>query len=123
MCKNCVKTCFPQRETLSADSGVYFQNFVGCSQCNERNRAPDSLISKAKNTIEEIDEDDHINKEVTTFEHTCTKCFHVIAKHTYEFWVEDCYQEYCMNCLLCGFGEDSISILPRDPRKVSQILF
>ena len=68
MCKNCVITCFPQRETLCADSGVYLQNFVGCSQCNERNRAPDSLISKAKNTIEEIDEDDDINKEVTTFE-------------------------------------------------------
>ena len=26
------------------------------------------MISKAKNTIEEIDEDDGINKEVTTFE-------------------------------------------------------
>ena len=34
-----------------------------------------------------------------------------------------CYQEYRMECLICGLGEDSISILPKDPRKVSQILF
>jgi len=123
MCKNCVKTPYPQRETLCTDSGVYLQNFLGCSQCNIQNRAPDSLISKGKNTIEEIDEDEDITKEITTFEHTCTKCFHVIAKHTHEFWIEDGYQEYRMDCLICGIGEDSISILPRDPRKVSQIVF
>jgi len=135
---------------LCTDSGVYLQNFLGCSQCNIQNRAPDSLISKGKNTIEEIDEDEDITKEITTFERklfeifgqwqhlfvlikktffsveildTCTKCFHVIAKHTHEFWIEDGYQEYRMDCLICGIGEDSISILPRDPRKVSQILF
>ena len=26
-------------------------------------------------------------------------------------------QEYEMNCLLCGHGEDSRSIMPRDPRQ------
>ena len=48
MCKDCVKTIFPQRETLCTETGVYIQNFAGCSKCNEQNRAPDSLISKGK---------------------------------------------------------------------------
>ena len=48
MCKDCVKTRFPQRETLCTETGVYIQNFAGCSKCNEQNRAPDSLISKGK---------------------------------------------------------------------------
>lgn len=29
------------------------------------------------------------------------------------------YQEYRMSCFLCGTGEDSVSVLPRDPRKVA----
>ena len=48
MCKDCVKTIFPQRETLCTETGVYIQNFAGCSKCNDQNRAPDSLISKGK---------------------------------------------------------------------------
>jgi len=121
MCKNCVKTAFPQRERLCTETGVYIQNFAGCSKCNEQNRAPDSLISKGPGTIEEVDDD--VTKEITAFDHTCTKCGHIIANHTHEFWIEDGYQEYRMECLICGLGEDSISILPKDPRKVSQILF
>ena len=34
----------------------------------------------------------------------------------YEFWLEDGRQEYRMDCVLCGFGEDSISIQPFDIR-------
>lgn len=124
MCKNCVKTPFPQRERLCAETGVYIQNFAGCSKCRElkdQNRAPDSLISKGTGTVEEIDDD--ITKEITAFEHICARCGHVVAKHIHEFWIEDGYQEYRMECLICGIGEDSISILPRDPRKVSQLVF
>ena len=68
---------------------------------------------------EEANEDDPDQKEITRFEHVCQKCNHVIAKHVHEFWVEDGYQEYRMECLLCGLGEDSSSVMPRDPRKVS----
>ena len=35
----------------------------------------------------------------------------------YEFWIEEGRQEYRMDCMLCGFGEDSISIAPFDPRQ------
>ena len=66
MCKDCVKTIFPQRETLCTETGVYIQNFAGCSKCNEQNRAPDSLISKGPGTIEEVDDD--ITKEITAFD-------------------------------------------------------
>jgi len=116
-----VKTAFPQRERLCTETGVYIQNFAGCSKCNEQNRAPDSLISKGTGTIEEVDDD--VTKEITSFDHTCTKCGHIIANHTHEFWIEGGYQEYRMECLICGLGEDSISILPKDPRKVSQVFF
>ena len=37
----------------------------------------------------------------------------------YKFWVEEGRQEYRMECLLCGFGEDSASVMPHDPRKAS----
>jgi hypothetical protein len=37
----------------------------------------------------------------------------------YEFWLEDGRQEYRMDCLLCGFAEDSLSVMPYDPRKAS----
>ncbi|KAJ3083421.1 Protein Churchill [Quaeritorhiza haematococci] len=38
--------------------------------------------------------------------------------HEYTFQVSGRYQEYTMSCNLCGNGEDTISILPFDPRKV-----
>jgi hypothetical protein len=55
------------------------------------------------------------------FPDTCVACGHVVSKHCHEFWLEDGYQEYRMECSLCGLGEDSVSILPKDPKKVSQI--
>jgi hypothetical protein len=39
--------------------------------------------------------------------------------YQYEFWLEDERQEYRMDCLLCGFAEDSLSVMPYDPRKAS----
>ena len=72
-----------------------------------------------KNGEEEPNEDDPDEKEIIRFEHVCMLCNHVVAKHLHEFWVEDGYQEYRMECLLCGLGQDSISVMPRDPRKAS----
>jgi rRNA maturation protein Nop10 len=119
MCRNCVKSEFPQRDRLCSESGAYLVNFAGCSVCKDQNRAPDSLKAKAKAVVKE--EDDGLTKELLTFEHTCVACGHVVSKHCHEFWLEDGYQEYRMECSLCGLGEDSVSILPKDPKKVSQI--
>lgn len=57
--------------------------------------------------------------EVIMYEHVCGTCQHVISIHNYKFWIEGDYQEYEMDCALCGIAEDSISILPDDPRKAS----
>lgn len=51
----------------------------------------------------------------------CSSCQHVISTHSYKFWIEGDYQEYEMECALCGTAEDSISILPDDPRKILDI--
>ena len=29
-------------------------------------------------------------------------------------------QEYRMDCRLCGTGDDSVSVMPRDPRKSAE---
>jgi len=63
-----------------------------------------------------VDEEDNENIE---YDHVCIQCNHVVSKHQYEFFLEDGRQEYRMNCLLCGFAEDSISVAPFDPRKAS----
>ena len=39
----------------------------------------------------------------------------------YKFWLEEGRQEYRMECLLCGIGEDSASVMPHDPRKASSL--
>ncbi|KQL42468.1 churchill domain containing 1, isoform CRA c [Amazona aestiva] len=51
----------------------------------------------------------------------CRHCHHLIARHEYTFSVVDDYQEYTMLCLLCGRAEDSISILPDDPRQMTPL--
>ena len=128
MCKNCVKKQYPQRGRLCSESGAYIVNLDSCISCQESNA--DSQGSKnrilnvrgrqaIKINEDELNEDDSQDKEVIQFEHVCTLCNHVVAKHLHEFWIEDGYQEYRMECLLCGLGQDSISVMPRDPRKAS----
>merc|ERR1712020_365258 len=112
MCRNCVKEEFPHRERLCSEKGIYIINFIGCHNCNETNRAPDSLLVSEYSKKNVEDEEDDVSKEIISFNHSCAKCGHSIAKHS---------QEFCMECMLCGIGEDSVSILPKDPRKVSQI--
>jgi len=121
MCRNCVKEEFPHRERLCSEKGIYIINFIGCHNCNETNRAPDSLLVSEYSKKNVEDEEDDVSKEIISFNHSCAKCGHIIAKHIHEFWIEDGYQEYRMECMLCGIGEDSVSVLPKDPRKVSQI--
>ena len=79
------------------------------------------LRDVGKQTIcsESDSEDECHEKEIVKFEHACILCNHVVAKHLYEFWIEDGYQEYRMECLLCGQAQDSISLMPKDPRKMA----
>lgn len=51
----------------------------------------------------------------------CKTCDHLVAQHEHKFWVEDNFQFYEMNCLLCGEAEDSRSCLPEDPRLILNI--
>ena len=117
MCNKCVKQEFPQRESLCAEDGIYLINFKGCSECGSLNRAMDSLKQVGKKVTEELDED--ITKEIVRFDHSCAQCGHVCATHLHEFWIESGYQEYRMECSLCGQGENSIFVLPKDPKKIS----
>ena len=71
-----------------------------------------------KSSEEDSDSDESNEKEISEFDHVCIKCSHVVAKHAHEFWVEDGYQEYRMECLLCGLGQDSSSVNPKDPKKL-----
>lgn len=48
---------------------------------------------------------------------TCQECGHVVATHEYTFEVDEDFQEYTMDCDLCGHGEIEVSILPDDPRE------
>nr|CAH0111089.1 unnamed protein product [Daphnia galeata] len=108
MCEKCLKEEFPNRDRMCLDSGVYMANLKCCCEC-QSNQV--SVLNKT------VLEDDGV--EVTVFEHVCNTCQHVISVHNYKFWVEGDYQEYEMDCALCGTAEDSISILPDDPRKAS----
>ena len=129
MCKNCVKKQYPQRGRLCSESGAYIANLDSCFSCQGSSNADSQgsknrvLNDRGRQTIkineDELNEDDPKDKEVIQFEHVCILCNHVVAKHLHEFWVEDGYQEYRMECLLCGLGQDSISVMPRDPRKAS----
>ncbi|XP_017589235.1 PREDICTED: protein farnesyltransferase subunit beta [Corvus brachyrhynchos] len=63
----------------------------------------------------------HDGEEIVTYDHLCKNCHHLIARHEYTFSVVDDYQEYTMLCLLCGRAEDSVSILPDDPRQMTPL--
>lgn len=58
-------------------------------------------------------------EEIVTYDHLCKNCHHVVARHEYTFSIMDDFQEYTMLCLLCGKAEDTISILPDDPRQMT----
>ncbi|XP_066928913.1 protein Churchill-like [Clytia hemisphaerica] len=98
MCKECVINPFPNRNKTCLESGSYLINFKGCKECGKR-----ELIKISNKQLKEDDEEENI-----TYIHTCDSCAHVIAEHEYTFSVIDEEQEYSMNCLLCGTGEDTV---------------
>ncbi|XP_041262167.1 protein Churchill isoform X3 [Onychostruthus taczanowskii] len=118
MCGGCVGTEYPERGTTCLEGGSFLLNFVGCAQCGRRDFV---LVS---NRAEELDG----GEEIVTYDRAvggpgdlCKNCHHLIARHEYTFSVVDDYQEYTMLCLLCGRAEDSVSILPDDPRQMTPL--
>jgi len=107
MCQQCVKETFPRRESICLENGSYFMNFAECIVCHRK----DSLVVRNRH----IEEDDE--QEVITYEHVCANCEHVIACHEYRFECDEEFQNYEMECLLCGHGEDERSVMPYDPRQ------
>ena len=91
--------------------------FCSCRLTSSVLKVIDKQILEGNNS--DSDENDSEEKEIISFSHACIQCNHVVAKHMHEFWIEEGYQEYRMECLLCGTGQDSISVMPKDPRKVS----
>ncbi|XP_021103333.1 protein Churchill isoform X1 [Heterocephalus glaber] len=91
------------------ENGSFLLNFTGCAVCNKR----DFMLITNKSLKEEDGE------EIVTYDHLCKNCHHVVARHEYTFSIMDEFQEYTMLCLLCGKAEDTISILPDDPRQMT----
>ncbi|KAM8847542.1 protein Churchill [Synchiropus splendidus] len=109
MCNGCVHKEYPDRGNTCLEDGSYLMNYLGCASCHQR----DFVLISNKST-----EDDD-GEEIVTYDHVCKTCDHVVARHEYTFSVVDEYQEYTMLCMLCGKAEDSISVLPDDPRQSS----
>ncbi|XP_078007658.1 protein Churchill isoform X1 [Phascolarctos cinereus] len=93
------------------ENGSFLLNYIGCAMCNKR----DFMLIANKSMKEEDGE------EIVTYDHVCKNCHHIVARHEYTFSVMDDYQEYTMLCLLCGKAEDSISVLPDDPRQMAPL--
>ncbi|ROI33803.1 Protein Churchill [Anabarilius grahami] len=93
------------------ENGSYLMNFLGCANCHQR----DFVLIGDRTMVNEDEE------EIVTYLHMCKNCDHVIARHEYTFTVVDDYQEYTMLCMLCGKAEDSISVLPDDPRQTAPL--
>ncbi|XP_041095800.1 protein Churchill [Polyodon spathula] len=111
MCTDCVQKEYPNRGNTCLENGAFLLNYVGCAKCSHR----DFMLINNKTTEEEDGE------EIVTYDHVCKNCHHVIARHEYTFSVVDDYQEYTMLCMLCGKAEDTISILPDDPRRMAPL--
>lgn len=93
------------------EGGSYLLNFKGCAKCSEF--AIIKIANKKRNEEGDL--------ETVTYTHHCPKCDHVICDHKYTFEVNGDYQEYNMECMLCGIGEATISIEPEDPRKMAAL--
>nr|XP_042708534.1 protein Churchill [Chrysemys picta bellii] len=112
MCGGCVETEYPSRGNTCLENGSFLLNYVGCVECNKRDF---SLITRVS-----LQGGDPCESLVFVPD-VCKNCHHMIARHEYTFSVVDDYQEYTMLCLLCGRAEDSISILPDDPRQAAPL--
>ncbi|XP_046847438.1 protein Churchill-like [Xenia sp. Carnegie-2017] len=112
MCHQCLIQVMPDRGSTCLDGGSYFFNYRQCVSCYKK---ANILIT---NRRQDEDED---GMEIIEYQHVCEKCGHIIASHEYTFQVNGNYQEYEMNCKLCGFGQDRVCVFPHDPEKSRSI--
>lgn len=112
MCKDCVFEEFVDREGMVCEDGAYVLNLKGCAACKKR-----GMVRNVERTHREDDK----GNETVEFVHVCEWCGHEIARHRYEVAVDEAHHMHCysMECMLCGSAEDSRSIDPVDPRRVS----
>ena len=103
---------FVDREGMVCEDGAYVLNLKGCAACKKR-----GMVRNVERTHREDDK----GNETVEFVHVCEWCGHEIARHRYEVAVVEAHHMhcYCMECMLCGSAEDSRSIDPVDPRRVS----
>lgn len=110
MCRHCLVNVCPQRNRTCLSNGSYLLNFKQCGNCGKFDTIK---IINFTRTEEE-------NDESVSYDHHCSHCDHKIASHSFTFAVSNGYQEYSMDCMLCGFGEDRQSCLPEDPEKMAE---
>ncbi|ORX57878.1 churchill-like protein [Piromyces finnis] len=110
MCQECVIEVSPDRGNITVESGFYPLNMKKCKNCQ--------TFSTPKTTDYVNDETEDSTSITITYNHTCSKCNHLIASHEYTYQLNDGYHEYTMNCDLCGMGEANVSVLPVDPKKI-----
>ncbi|KAL5481867.1 hypothetical protein EMCRGX_G022127 [Ephydatia muelleri] len=103
MCIRCIKERLPDRGSSCLETGSYLLNYAGCSNCNAKG------FMKESEKVSEVENDGSVER--ISYKHTCQECGHVIATHEYTF------EDYTMDCDLCGHGEIQVSILPDDPRE------
>jgi len=114
MCQRCVKDPFPQRDRFCSETGAYLVNLKGCVQCSGK---IGPLKEAAREEVDQGENPNEDNPDLVEFKHVCPDCNHCIAEHSHTFWIEGSYQEYRMDCLLCGIGEDSCPIDSNTRRK------
>ncbi|XP_052363451.1 protein Churchill-like [Oncorhynchus keta] len=95
-------------QQLFLENGSYLMNYLGCANCHQK----DIVLISSKVTEDE--------EEIVTYDQdVCKNRDHVIARHEYTFSVVDNYKVRTFTRWLCGKAEDSISVLPGDPRKTA----
>uniref|UniRef100_A0A8C8JJ54 Protein Churchill n=1 Tax=Oncorhynchus tshawytscha TaxID=74940 RepID=A0A8C8JJ54_ONCTS len=98
-------------QQLFLENGSYLMNYMGCANCHQKNIV---LISS------KVTEDE---EEIVTYDrHTVPKCYPTANKNKH--FLLDHFREYFPTSTrwLCGKAEDSISVLPGDPRKTAPLL-
>ena len=118
MCKECVRTPFPDRDRMCLEKGAFMANLGKCMSCGKMDLRQGACSEQEEEEVDDWEEERE-DVEMVTYRHICGNCGHTVSLHKYQFWVEEGRQEYRMDCLLCGFAEDSVSCMPNDPRKAS----
>ena len=118
MCKECVRTPFPDRDRMCLEKGAFMANLGKCMSCGKMDLRQEACNEQEEEELDDWEEERE-DVEMVTYRHLCGNCGHTVSLHKYQFWVEEGRQEYRMDCLLCGFAEDSVSCMPNDPRKAS----